>query len=40
MKKYETPVLDECKVELEDIIAASGTLNSAWDGDTESDYMW
>ena len=42
MKKYESPVLEQDLIELEDIIAASGEgkLNSDWAGDHNSDIIW
>ena len=38
MKKYEMPILEEQKVEIEDVVAASFGANEA--GDVEFDWPW
>lgn len=40
MKKYETPVLEEQKVEIEDVIAASNTFGANQVGDVEFEWPW
>ena len=41
MKTYVTPVLEEEKVEIEDVIAASGlsSIDSDWGGDHKGDFF-
>ncbi len=40
MKKYETPLLEEEKVEIEDVIAASAVFGSDAPGDVEFEWPW
>ena len=39
-KNYQTPVLEEENVEIEDIIAASGTIGGSQPGDKNSPFRW
>ncbi len=39
-KNYQTPVLEEENVEIEDIIAASGTIGGDLPGDNKNPFQW
>ncbi len=40
MKKYEAPILEEEKVQIEDVIAASQVFGSNAPGDVEFEWPW
>lgn len=39
-KQYQTPVLNEEVVEIEDVIAASGTFGGGQAGDISGNFPW
>lgn len=40
MRKYEKPIIEEEVIEIEDIVAVSGTGLGGLPGDTDHSYPW